>query len=79
MKYYFKIKVNSEILNVGINKPELIYGATAIVVNKKIDGYAINPVTKEKMEIFYHKVKNLLNYHYTLHFMLVYQLIMKNN
>lgn len=57
MKYYFKIKVNSEILNVGINKPELIYGATAIVVNKKIDGYAINPVTKEKMEIFYRKVK----------------------
>ena len=57
MKYYFKVKVNNEVLDIGINKPELIYGATAIIVNKKIDGYAINPVTKEKMEIFYRKVK----------------------
>ena len=52
MKYYFKVKVNNEVLDIGINKPELIYGATAIIVNKKIDGYAINPVTKEKMKIF---------------------------
>ncbi|MCI5984427.1 MAG: NUDIX domain-containing protein [Firmicutes bacterium] len=57
MKYYFKVKVNNEVLDIGINKPELIYGATAIIVNKKIDGYAINPVTKEKMNVFYRKVK----------------------
>lgn len=57
MKYYFKVKVNNDVFDVGINKPELIYGATAIIVNKKIDGYAINPVTKEKMKIFYRKVK----------------------
>ena len=52
MKYYFKVKVNNEVLDIGINKPELIYGATAIIVNKKIDSYAINPVTKEKNECF---------------------------
>lgn len=57
MKYYFKVKVNNEVLDIGINKPELIYGATAIIVNKKIDSYAINPVTKEKMNVFYRKVK----------------------
>ena len=57
MKYCFKVKVGNDVVDIGINKPELIYGATGIIVGKKIEGDAINPVTKEKMEVFYRKVK----------------------
>ena len=48
MKYKIKVETSSgKTLIIGINKPELIYGATAIIINEKIDGYAINPVTKK--------------------------------
>lgn len=38
---------------IGIERPELIYGATAIMINSDYEEnlYAINPVTKEKMKI----------------------------
>lgn len=38
---------------IGIERPELIYGATAIMINSDYEKnlYAINPVTKEKMKI----------------------------
>ncbi len=59
MKYKIKVETSSgKTLIIGINKPELIYGATAIIINEKIDGYAINPVTKEKMLIIVKNVKN---------------------
>ena len=48
MKYYFKVKVGNDVVDIGINRPELIYGATGIIVGKKIEGDVINPVTKEK-------------------------------
>ena len=58
MKYYFDVNVNNKTkIKVGINRPELIYGATAIITNKKIEGYAINPVTGEELPIFYRNVK----------------------
>lgn len=59
MKYYFDVNVNNKTkIKVGINRPELIYGATAIITNKKIEGYAINPVTGEELPIFYRNVKD---------------------
>ena len=57
MKYYFNIKVNDEVLKIGIKKPELIYGATGIIINKNIKGNVINPVTGLKMDIYYRNVK----------------------
>lgn len=38
---------------IQIEKPELIYGATAVMINKdyKENVYAINPVTKEKIRV----------------------------
>lgn len=58
MKYYIKLKTNKDIeIKIGISKPELIYGATAVIVNQKIEGYIINPLTHEKMELIYRKVK----------------------
>ena len=59
MKYYFDVNVNNKTkIKVGINRPELIYGATAIITNKKVEGYAINPVTGEELPIFYRNVKD---------------------
>lgn len=56
MKYKINVKLsNNETILVGIDKPELIYGSTAIIVNKTIKGYAINPVTNEKMDIIIDK------------------------
>lgn len=56
MKYKINVNLsNNEIILVGIDRPELIYGATAIILNKEFKGYAINPVTNEKMEIILDK------------------------
>lgn len=58
MKYYFKLKTSAnEEIKIGITKPELIYGATAIIINKNINGTVKNPITGETMEILYRKVK----------------------
>lgn len=52
----YKIKVglsNGKIVDIDIERPELIYGATAIMLkeinNKEV--FAINPITKERMDI----------------------------
>lgn len=52
----YKIKVdlsNGEKLDIRTERPELIYGATAIMLKENIEKavYAINPITKEKMDI----------------------------
>lgn len=51
-----KIKIllsNGETVKIEIARPELIYGATALMLKSKKDKgiYAINPVTKEKLQI----------------------------
>lgn len=52
MKYKMNVTLsNSEVVEIEIEKPELIYGATAFIVNHKVDGYALNPITNEKLEI----------------------------
>ena len=39
MKYCFKVKVGNDVVDIGINKPELIYGATGIIVGKKTTNF----------------------------------------
>ncbi len=53
MKYKVPIKLsNGKNILVGIDKPELLYGATHIVSNEQDSNvYAINPITKEKLNI----------------------------
>ena len=53
MKYNILVKLsNGKELEVFIDKPELIYGATAIVSNEVDESVtAINPVTQEKLNI----------------------------
>jgi ADP-ribose pyrophosphatase YjhB (NUDIX family) len=47
-----KLSDGSE-LAVKINKPELIYGATAIITNKIIEGYSLNPINGKQMPFIY--------------------------
>ena len=52
MKYKMNVTLsNGEVVKVGVEKPELVYGATALIVEDPIDGYAINPITNEKLEV----------------------------
>ena len=52
MKYKMNVTLsNDKSVEVEIEKPELVYGATALIVNEQVDGYALNPVTHEKLEI----------------------------
>lgn len=79
MQYKISVELsNNETILVGIEKPELIYGATAIIVNKEINGYAINPVTKEKMKIITDKsVEN--RFFIPSHIEVDYNYAIKNN
>lgn len=65
-------------VEVNIDRPELIYGATAIMIKeeKSIDVYAINPVTKEKMYISKGNENRLI---IPLHNKKDYQIAVKNN
>jgi len=52
MKYQIELKLNNgKSLLVGIDKPELIYGAVAIVTSEKIEGTGINPVNGKSLDI----------------------------
>lgn len=51
MKYKVNVELsNGGVLEVGIDRPELLYGATGIITNQDIDGVAFHPITKEKLE-----------------------------
>lgn len=51
MKYKMNVTLsNGELVEVETLKPELVYGATALIVGEQVDGYALNPVTHEKLE-----------------------------
>ena len=50
MKYKMNVTLsNGKLVEVEIEKPELVYGATALIVNEQVDGYALNPVTHESI------------------------------
>lgn len=56
MKYYIDVKTdNGRKIKVGINRPELIYGATALITNKRVDEYGVNPATNEKLAFIVRK------------------------
>ena len=59
MKYKMNVTLsNGKLVEVEIEKPELVYGATALIVGKQVDGYALNPVTHEKLEIMEQEAEN---------------------